>query len=116
MIPRRAAGLHVCAVSLVGKARGARFSCPKGQLTSPATKEYRPHREPDAHLTMFAAMLVTATKHELLEEPPDDIHDCKRGCDADERKREFLGLEQLVDARQSLVNVDLAPVSSKSPT
>lgn len=64
---------------------------------------------------MFAAILVTAAEHELLEEPSDDIHDCERGCDTDERKREFLGLEQFVDARQSLVNVDLAPVSSTSP-
>lgn len=64
---------------------------------------------------MFAAILVTAAEHELLEEPSDDIHDCECGCDTDERKREFLGLEQFVDARQSLVNVDLAPVSSTSP-
>ena len=75
----------------------------------------RPHCEPDAHLTMFAAVLVAATEHELLEEPSDHIHDCESWCDADECKREFLGLEQFVDARQSLVNVDLGPVSSRNP-
>lgn len=88
---------------------------PKVSLRPGHRRQYRPHCEPDAHLTVFAAIFVTAAEHKLLEEPPDYIHDCKSRRDSDECKRKFLRLEQFVDARQSLVNVNLAPVSSRSP-
>lgn len=60
-------------------------------------------------------MSVTTAKYKLFEEPPGHIHDRKRRGDPNERKREFLRLEQFVDARQCLVNVDLAPVSPRNP-
>jgi len=55
-----------------------------------------PYCEPTARSTVFSAIPGTAAKHWLFEEPSDD-----------ERKRELLRLEQLVDACQRLVDVDL---------
>lgn len=89
---------------------------PRFSLCPMHTRQDRPHCEPNAHLAVFAAVLGTSTKHKLLEEASNHIHDCKSGCDADECKREFLRLEQLVDPRQGLVNVNLVPVSSCSPS
>lgn len=114
LIPHRAVGLRVCAVSLVGTAKGVQSSCPQVSSCLSHRRQYRPHREPNARLTVFSTIPVTTAKHKSFEEPSDNIHDCKSRCDSDKCKRELLGLEQFVDARQSLVNVDLAPVSPGS--
>lgn len=87
----RAVALCAYAMPWVGKAKGVRSSCPaSSQLTSSHNRQYKPHCEPNAHLMVFAAILATPAKQELLEEPPGHIHDCKSGCNADKRKREFL--------------------------
>lgn len=88
---------------------------PKVSLRAGHRTQDKPHCEPDTHLTVFATVPVAVTEQKLFEEPSDHIHDCKGRCDSDECKRKFLGLEQFVDARQSLVNVNLAPVNSRSP-
>jgi len=67
---------------------------PKVERLHPShTRQYRPHCEPNAHLTVFAAILVTSAEYQLLEEPPDHIHDCQSRRDSNECKRELLRLE-----------------------
>lgn len=106
----RAIGLHAYAKPLVGIAKGVQSSLSRVNDTPSGTRYDGPHREPNARLAMLPTILVTAAKYKLLEESSDNIYDGESRRDPDERKREFLGLEQLVDPRQCLVNVDLATI------
>ena len=68
-----------------------------------------PHREPDAAALRLTAVppAAHAARPHGAEVARGDVHDRERGRDADEGERELLALEQLVDSRQGLVDVDL---------
>lgn len=79
------------------------------RISMDGTIQANPCGKPDAGALRLAAISPTAfaTSPQIAQIARKGIHDRERGRDAHERERELLRLQQLVDARQRLVDVDL---------